>query len=170
MRRYLALGTVICALLGNMLSCQPERDPRAGNGGQSTGTAAVTTDSVTATTDVSLSRSTVERLVQLTIDNPQLTQFFHQKEIPGRAPLIVLLNDVVRTEYNLTKFDRPVLFKLHSALAKDEPFFEITAISVEGASARVQFRYPPEGLVGTITFLKGTAEDWSVMTAEIVER
>lgn len=114
--------------------------------------------------------ATIARLLQLTVDNPKLAPYFHEKEIPARVPLVIVLGDTLRGSYDVSKFGRPVSFKTTTALAKDEPFLEVTSIAVGGDTGRIAFRYAPEGISGTMNFLRRPGEGWAVATTDIVEK
>jgi hypothetical protein len=114
--------------------------------------------------------ATIASLLQLTVDNPKLASYFHENDIPARAPLVIVLGDSLRGNYDVSKFGRPVTFKTDAALAKDEPFLEVTSITVGGDTGRIAFRYPPEGIKGTMNFLRRPGEGWAVATTDIVEQ
>lgn len=109
-----------------------------------------------------------EQLCQMTLDLPQLEGYFHQLA-PNRKPLRVLKNNVVKENIKLIKFGEPVRLVTLAEVEKEElPFFEFTAIEIKKDAATVIFRYPVEGITGTVDF-KREADKWKIVSQKIAE-
>jgi hypothetical protein len=118
--------------------------------------------------EMSVSTEDLQGLVQSTIDLPQLQAYYHVDQAPERKPLVVVRNDAVDRPLQLSKFGEPVEV-LTADQAAGRPHLEITRLSVKGTEAEVEFRYPVEGVGGTVQFHK-TDSGWQVASQRIVER
>lgn len=115
----------------------------------------------------SKSNDAVRQLCQLTIDLPNLQQYFHSDQ-PGRKPLNVIRNSELKDDVSLTKFGEPVKFISAGQAAKNKvPAIEFTSIEISDKTAKVEFRYAVEGIGGTVEF-KFT-DKWEVTSSNITE-
>ena len=109
----------------------------------------------------------LQKLVQATIDLQDLQPYYHVDSEPSRKPLIILKNDVIAHDLSLSKFGAPVQF-LSRDEAGSKPYIEVTKVTVNGSGAVVEFRYPVEGIYGTVTFTKA-GDTWQVESHDLVE-
>ena len=108
-----------------------------------------------------------EAICQLTLDLPNLQQYYHSDK-PGRKPLNVIKNDVLKEEISLTKFGEAVKFISKDEAAKNKTAaLEFTSIKIADKTANVEFRYAIEGIRGTVE-LKFT-DKWEVVSSNIKE-
>ena len=111
-------------------------------------------------------------ILQLTIDLPNLQQYFHVTESPNRKPLRMVINDTIDTEcISLKKFSEPVVFKdKQSAITSRLPYLEAKQIEFtqHNNSAKVIFTYDIEGINGTVR-LKKKGGVWVLHDSRIVE-
>ena len=106
------------------------------------------------------------QICQSVLDLEDLEVFFHPTE-PGRKPLPVLRNGVVKEGSNLTKFGEPVRL-VTDETAKGSPYFEFTSLDVRDGSATVTFQYRVEGIQGKAELRREGG--WKVTSHEIVEQ
>lgn len=119
---------------------------------------------------VKAAQSDIEQVCQLTLDLPALQQYYHVEDAPNRKPLVVASNEHLSADVQLTKFGEPVkLMQRAEAVAAKKPYFEFTAMKIEGDTARVSFRYPVEGISGDLA-LRREGGAWQVESHKIVER
>ena len=104
-------------------------------------------------------------ILQLLLNAPPLTQYYHFDERPQRLPFKIA--NVTAVDFGpaaLMAGGKPaVLTQSHDAQA-----FEITACELRGDQAEMTFRYPVEGLIGHATFKK-VDESWSLDHVEVAE-
>ena len=117
---------------------------------------------------MSISLEDRQALLQQTIDLKSLQPYYHVDKIPARSPLLLIQNEIVGGGIRLSKFGQPVEVVERSEVKK-RPHLEITKLAVSGDQVTVEFRYPPEGIAGTVRFNKVGAE-WREKSHEIVER
>ena len=108
-----------------------------------------------------------DALLQQTIDLKPLQGYYHADKIANRRPLVLKRNEAVGSDVHLSKFGQPVEVA-DSEQLKSRPYFEITKLTVNGDHATVEFRYPPEGIAGTVRFSKAGSE-WHTDSHELVE-
>ncbi|HSK73697.1 MAG TPA: hypothetical protein VK892_18510 [Pyrinomonadaceae bacterium] len=109
----------------------------------------------------------VQQISQLTLDLPKLQQYYHSDK-PGRKPLNIVKNEVLKDDVSLTKFGEPVKFiSADEAAEKKIPAIEFTSIKINDKTATVEFRYAVEGIRGKAEF-KFT-DKWEVVSSSIVE-
>jgi outer membrane murein-binding lipoprotein Lpp len=118
-------------------------------------------------TSMSQTRDDQARVAQLTLDLEALQPFLHP-EVAGRKPVLVLKNEAMAGEPGLSKFGEPVRY-VTRAEAGGRPWFEITALKVEGETARAEFSYPVEGVDGRVE-LRKSAGAWKIESHSIREK
>jgi len=118
--------------------------------------------------------TTVERIIQLVIDAPQLEPYYHAEEAPNRTPLYLVEGRSVHTGLHLQKFGRAV-----QVLSRDElsfqgrPYFDITQLIVQGDAAEVHFAYPVEGVTGQAWLRRSPGAggtDWTLESMNVAEK
>ncbi len=115
----------------------------------------------------SKSNDATEQICQLTIDLPNLQQYYHSDK-PGRKPLYVVKNANIKDDLSLTKFGEAVKFiSADEATKKKVATLEFTSIKIADKTATVEFRYAVEGIRGTAEF-KFT-DKWEVASSNISE-
>lgn len=118
---------------------------------------------------VELPGATRAELLQKVLDLAQLAPFWHS-DLPGRDPLRVLENDIVKDAPKLSMFGNPVVYVARSeAEQKKLPYFELTRLESGATKTRIEFRYPVEGVVGHAVFVK-RGESWFLEEKEVAER
>lgn len=116
---------------------------------------------------MNLTQADLKSLVQAVIDLEALQNYYHVADAPDRKPLILLKNDVVDRDLGLSKFGVPVQFLVRDE-AGQKPYLEVTKAVVTGDSAVMEFRYPVEGIHGTVQFKKAGGR-WQVENHKLVE-
>lgn len=115
----------------------------------------------------SKSKDATGQICQLTIDLPNLQQYYHSDK-PGRKPLYVVKNANIKDDISLTKFGEAVKFiSAEEAADKKVAALEFTSIKIADKTATVEFRYAVEGIRGTVEF-KFT-DKWEVASSNISE-
>ena len=115
--------------------------------------------------------ASVERIIQLVIDAPQLEPYYHADEAPNRTPLYLVEGRSVHTGLHLQKFGRPV-----QVLSRDElsfqgrPYFDVTQLIVQGDAAEVHFAYPVEGVTGQAWLRRSGGGDWTLDSMNLTEK
>jgi len=109
----------------------------------------------------------VETVLQMTLDSDGLNKYFHVEERPERKPLRILSNNTVPATVRLQKFGEPAVWTT-AAESEGKPLLEFTSVKVEAETATVSFRYPPEGISGTVEFRK-QGETWTQTGSRIAE-
>jgi hypothetical protein len=112
------------------------------------------------------SKETLRQVCQATLDLPGLEQYFHPTE-PDRKPLIVVRNEALSGDVGLKKFGEPVKLVRKEDIG-GKPAFEFTSIEIDGAGAKVAFRYAVEGIRGHVE-LKREDGKWRVVSSDIAE-
>ena len=109
------------------------------------------------------------KLLQRTLDLDLLAQHWHRNE-PGRDPLQVVANAVVKDEPPLTMFGSPVVFERRAKLdAKNLPYFLFTKLESSATKTTIRFRFPAEGVVGYVVFVK-RGDEWSLEKKHVAEQ
>ena len=95
----------------------------------------------------SFNNSDICAILQLTIDLPNLQQYFHVSESPDGKPLKMVINDDFdKNCINLKKFSEPVVFiDKQSASASRPPYLEVTKIEFINNDAQIIFLYGNRG-------------------------
>ena len=120
-------------------------------------------------TQVPLGASEKAKMLQKVIDLDLLAPFWH-REVPGRDPLKLIENDLVADKPELTIFGSKVVYlRRQDAEQKRLPFFEFTKVSSTATKARIEFRFPVEGVVGHVEFEK-RGDDWQLSAKQVAER
>jgi hypothetical protein len=104
-------------------------------------------------------RSTI---LQLAIDLPQMNGYWHIDVRPDRVPLKVAPHPDLPAPLGLVKFGEAVVVETDAPLRFER-------IVVAGDSARVGYRYEPEGLIVDVR-LESDDAGWHVVDAQIAER
>lgn len=113
---------------------------------------------------VSRSDSDTAAVLQAVVDLPALEPFLHA-ELPERRPLRLLATGVVEDRPALERFGEPVAW----TDTDGGPTLELTRVEVGDAEAEVTFRYPIEGVAGSVSLQK-QAGTWVVVDHEVVEQ
>ena len=119
-----------------------------------------------AITGAADSRTDAQAILQLLLNAPQLTQYYHFDKRPERAPLKVV---------NLTPLDigDPDLTAAgqHARLTteRDKQAIEITVFTITHDAAEITFTFRVEGVVGKGTFNK-VQGNWSLSKLNVAER
>ena len=109
----------------------------------------------------------LETILQMTLDLEALNKYFHVDSLPERKPLRILKTPHIPESVRLEKFGASAVWT-SAEDSKDKPVFEFSSVKVEESLASVAFRYPPEGIAGTIEFQK-QEQQWVVTGSTIVE-
>ena len=120
--------------------------------------------------------STAERdaLLQRVLDLDLLAPYWHPDR-PGRRPLTVLTTDAVgglagAAPSALTIFGAPVQWvSPDDPAVLRTPLFEFTKLESTARRVRIEFRYPPEGVVGHVSF-KRRGDAWHLAEKKVSER
>lgn len=116
-----------------------------------------------------LPAETRAELIQKVLDLDLLAQFWHSN-LPGRDPLRVLRNDVVEDTPKLSMFGSPVEYLTRAeAEQKKLPYFELTKLESTKTKTRIEFRYPIEGVMGHVVFVKRW-DSWILDEKDVAER
>jgi len=102
--------------------------------------------------------------LQKTLEVDALAPYWHDKS----HPMKIALTDVVKDKPVLSMFGLPVVYVDASA----EPrAFRFTKVVLEsGRSAKVELKYPREGLFGQVEFTHDAQGGWAVQSRSIAER
>jgi hypothetical protein len=117
--------------------------------------------------DSMMNKSDLTGILQQVVNAKQLSEYYHADVLPERIPLRLLENEWIDKEIALTALGRRV--EILSKSDADVPYLEISNVEISGESARVSFRYPPEGLVG-IAELSRSDEHWVLDSMTLHER
>ena len=112
----------------------------------------------------------VQALLQSVIDAPAMQIYYHP-EIPGRRPLLMMVNEHLQQQPPLEKFSLPVVY-LSPAELKGDPqaaYLELIGLSIGDQSALVEFRYRAEGLLGKAAFRR-SGNTWVLGPLRLVEQ
>ncbi len=155
------LAAVQCA------SCRSETGRTAATGAAPAVSATVVSAESDAGSDNGID---IARLVQMTIDAPALQAYFHEKEIPGRSPLVVVLRHPPKAPLRLSKFGQAVVVKTRDQVQPGEAVLEIEGITFGPSSASVEFSYLVEGIAGSASYDKGEGATWLLRGVTLAER
>ncbi len=109
------------------------------------------------------------KMLQKVLDLDLLAPFWHCEQ-SGRDPLKLIDNDVVSDKPELSIFGSKVVYvPKEEAEKKKLPYFEITKLAASATKARIEFRFPVEGVVGHVEFEK-RFDDWHLSDKHVVER
>lgn len=114
---------------------------------------------------MAISKKDKEQIAQCVLDLEALQPYYHAGEVPGRKPLLILKNEHMKDEPRLDKFGEPVRFVSEPG---DAPFFEFSSIKIDKETATVEFRYPVEGIHGSVILRKAGAA-WKVESHSLKE-
>lgn len=107
-------------------------------------------------------------LLQAVLDDANLDRYVHFDVRPERRPLSILQNETVIGHPALKKFGVPVEYipenspKINMALV-------FTSVSIQGDTAEVHLKYPPEGIVGKAILIRQDTR-WKSRGVKIVEQ
>lgn len=110
----------------------------------------------------------LRQIYQAVIDIEALQRYFHVTDVPDRKPLLLLSNAATESRPALTKFGMPVQYVSQDEVAS-RPYIELTNANIGEAEAKIEFRYPVEGLSGHVT-LKKYNQQWGVVDHALRER
>lgn len=119
----------------------------------------------TAATGGEVNKDEVQTILQLVIEDEELTPYLHLDR-PDRFPLRIAGDLPAGLE--LTKATQPVQV-VPTADAKGKPVIVFTEISVQGDRASVRYRYDVEGVRGSSTLEKREGR-WVLSRSRITER
>jgi hypothetical protein len=111
--------------------------------------------------------SSLNEILQQTIDSEQLAGYYHTDKFPERIPLRLIENKWVPAGLTLSKFGQPV--EIASNASGHVPYMRISNVDIRGSSATVSFEYPPEGVAGT-AHLSRQSGGWVLDSMTLVEK
>lgn len=112
-----------------------------------------------------VSDDVVLKVLQLVLDDPELTKWLHLGE-PGRFPLKIKGDDLP-SGGELTKNNEPV--EIVNEVGDGDAVLEFSEIDVKPDSAYIKVRYDIEGMRGSVSVVKGEY-GWEVDSTRFVER
>ncbi len=121
---------------------------------------------------VTLAPTELAALVQRTLDIDRLAGFWHA-EMPHRDPLRLVRSPFLASiagndvKSQLSMFGSKVAWL--DAARDGRPYFEFTKLKATRHQVELHFRYPVEGVVGSVTFQK-RGDDWQLKTKNVAER
>src|SRR5262245_10138941 len=108
----------------------------------------------------------IREILQLLLNDPRLTRYYHFDQRPERAPLRVV-------NQSTTAIGQPDVTaagqRVRIATERSEQAIEISAVSIAEASAEIQFAFRVEGIAGQATFKKLQGR-WSLDELSVAER
>lgn len=104
-----------------------------------------------------------QKLLQLTLEDPELDGYLKLEE-PGRFPLKI--SGDLPPNLSLVKGAKPVEFV--ASPDKGAAVLVITALELQGKTATIRYRYDVEGVRGTATLTK-TPHGWELSNSRIVQ-
>ncbi|MGH8547240.1 MAG: hypothetical protein ACRERU_01285 [Methylococcales bacterium] len=111
-------------------------------------------------------RRDVQDILQLVLNTPQLTQYYHFDQRPERIPLrIVNLTPLDIGNPDLTAAGQKVLISTE----RSDRAIEITAFTIADSAAELAFTFGVEGVVGRAT-LKRVLGKWSFEKLSVAEK
>jgi len=109
------------------------------------------------------------KMLQKVLDLDLLAPFWH-RELPGRDPLPVIRSEFTSDSPSLSIFGSRVLYlEKAEAERKKLPFFEFTSVRASKTKARIEFRFPAEGVLGHVEFTQRYGE-WQLSDKSVRER
>ena len=114
------------------------------------------------------------KLVQQTLDIDRLAPFWHPDN-PGREPLRLVRSPFLASiagpalKPTLMMFGSKVEWIEPSATKDGRPYFEFTKLEATKRGVELHFRYPVEGLIGSVVFLR-RHDAWVLQTKNVAER
>lgn len=111
-----------------------------------------------------------QQVVQALLDNSSLNSYFHAGVLPGRIPLLIVINDVFTEKLELKKFGRSVEFMEKDMIeSQNRPYLNIHYLIFENNESRISYEYPAEGIRGNAVF-RLVDGNWNLVSDEIVEK
>lgn len=110
----------------------------------------------------------LQYIIQRAIDLPTLQQYYHVKELPNRAPLVIYLNENQFFNLELQKFGRKVKLTHNINELEGTPYLKFNSISITPTNAKVNFTYKVEG-INVSVLMKKESNDWVVTNSKINE-
>ena len=103
-------------------------------------------------------RPPITQILQGALDIAEMKPHWHVEDLPGRTPLVVLVNRQLRqfgrpSQLELTMFGEPVQLRVPSLL-DDAPHVEFTRISIGDEDATVEFEYAVEKIHGKVELVR----------------
>ncbi|MBI3201674.1 MAG: hypothetical protein HYZ29_09040 [Myxococcales bacterium] len=118
---------------------------------------------------VALPAAEKAKMLQKVLDLDLLAPFWHREQ-PGRDPLKVIENEATADKPDLTIFGSKVIWvKKGDAQQQKLPFFEFEKLTASATKARLEFRFPVEGVVGHAEFEK-RGDNWYPSDKQVAER
>lgn len=107
-------------------------------------------------------------ILETIINMPELEQYYHVGEMPGRAPLIIVCDEVSENA-KLRKFGMPVVIysKAQAQQLKLGPHLVIESMLVDAKSAKVAFNYMAEGVGAEVKLTYD--QTWTVTQCRVWE-
>ncbi|MCF6211714.1 MAG: hypothetical protein L3K24_13820 [Gammaproteobacteria bacterium] len=94
-----------------------------------------------------------QQVVQALLDNSSLNSYFHAGVLPGRIPLLIVINDVFTEKVELNKFGRSVEFMEKDMVEnQNRPYLNVHYLIFENNESRISYEYPAEGIRGNAVF------------------
>ncbi|WP_158974270.1 hypothetical protein [Cellulophaga sp. L1A9] len=125
---------------------------------------------ITPATKVTIENEDLQKIIQQSIDLPELQQYFHSAELPERAPLIIVSNNKIPTNLELEKFGEKVqILDVSELKNKEQAHLLFSTIVISENTASTIFNYPIEGIHVSIEFAKLNNE-WTVVTSKLNEQ
>lgn len=116
-----------------------------------------------------VSNEDFNKIVRLVIDYPDLQEYFHA-EIPERMHLRIVKEPSFPDHLAISKFGNPIKYLKKEEIGEDDNYLDFSQMNVENDKAIVEFIYPIEGVVGTVSLSKRDDNTWVVQNINIVER
>ena len=90
------------------------------------------------------------RMIEILIGQSDLTEYFHVEQRPERVPVHVAVADPADFSAGAKAFGEPVEFIAEAKT--DETSLSVTVGTAKEGGTQIDFRYPPEGVVGKAVF------------------
>lgn len=111
-----------------------------------------------------------QTVVQMSIDLPELQEYYLTEKGDTDNVLIIADNGVVATNLNLTKFGKPVKFMKKKDLFffGEESYLVFDKFGISRNEADLVFHYPAEGLTILLSFEK-VDNKWTIKSRKLTE-
>jgi hypothetical protein len=112
----------------------------------------------------------IEKIVQTSIDLPELQQYYKAQEVIGQTELVILKASNIPHGITLLKFKKPVKILDRNQLSDSgiKSYIEFKEINIIRDTAKVLFRYEIQGIYVHVT-LKGENCYWKIIDSAIEE-
>jgi hypothetical protein len=111
-----------------------------------------------------------QEIVQQCIDLELLQLYYHETEVEGRIPLVILDNGIIPADLKLTKFGQSVLFMRKEDIFNKniKAFLSFDEFIITTNSAKIRFRYDIEGVRVNVEMEKKDSK-WIIKTSDLFE-